>query len=214
MERAHAPSGPAGLKVLHLPHNIASQISDLVRAQRELGIDARGIVVKTEKIQSDRFVDVAENRITRSRLVPKAIKRVCRRALLKNAVRWADVVHWHFGCETRWKRTLLDWIGRSHTRGFVEFWGSEIRIPDVAWRDNPYFERMVHESAETFPESWERSLENQKAFAAAGFQCIIPGFELQDYLDRDLFPGSTSRRRAFSRPTTFRSTPTPIRNDR
>ena len=48
---------------------------------------------------------VLEDRVPQAVFIPKAFRRYLLRRLVGQAVRWADVVHWHYGCES--KRMML-----------------------------------------------------------------------------------------------------------
>jgi glycosyltransferase involved in cell wall biosynthesis len=70
----------------------------------------------------------------------------------------------------------------------VEFWGSEIRIPEIAVRDNPYLARLLAAPGATYRISFQDSRHAQERFARNGFACIVPGPELPAYVQTDLFP--------------------------
>jgi glycosyltransferase involved in cell wall biosynthesis len=105
----------------------------------------------------------------------------------KSAVEWADVIHWHFGWGTAPCEVDLKYIASLKKACVVEFWGSDIRIPELASKDNPYFDRMLKED-ENYKISHKLSRERQKRFMAHGFACLVPGPELLDYIQPDLFP--------------------------
>lgn len=80
------------MKVLHLPSNIASQISVKVRALRDIGVDARGLVRNNAPIQdvrgTERFPVVTGSRYSMDGILSRS--RVWRSVLA--VIRWADVV--------------------------------------------------------------------------------------------------------------------------
>ena len=83
------------MRVLHLPLNIASQISITVSALRDIGIEARGLVIKNYPIQSELAIEslpyVNPNRYSMKYIVDKIS--YCHK--FSSALKWADVVHWH-----------------------------------------------------------------------------------------------------------------------
>jgi glycosyltransferase involved in cell wall biosynthesis len=68
----------------------------------------------------------------------------------------------------------------------VEFWGDDLREPTQASRDNPFLARMYQEHPEL---ANQRSRTVQQMFHRHGFACLIPGYELADYVDRSIFCG-------------------------
>ena len=176
------------MKVLHLPSNIASQISVTVRALRDTGIDARAIVRKDYAIQDSTFVEVAPQ-VTASRFSPKRLfQKAARWKSVLAAVRWADVIHWHYSSRILPADIDLKYISFLKKPAVVEFWGSDIRIPEAASSDNPYTERMYREHPEFAHGKTERSIKAQQRFARHGFQCIIPDFEMEPFVQKDSFP--------------------------
>jgi glycosyltransferase involved in cell wall biosynthesis len=106
---------------------------------------------------------------------------------LRRAVDWADVVHWHFNNRVLPFGLDLRIIQASGKPRFVEFWGSDIRIPHREASRNRFYQQADASSAK-----WKRaeqaSLATQRRFADAGFECLLPGPELQCHLLPDCFP--------------------------
>ncbi|GAG12616.1 unnamed protein product, partial [marine sediment metagenome] len=130
------------MKVLHLPVNIASQISVTVRALRDIGVDARGLVLKNATTQDGSCIECYSKLSRRKYPIRGRIQRVkWQRAVLK-AIRWADVVHWYYGRGVLPRDFGLKYAAFLNKARIVEFWGSDIRIPEMASTDNPYAARM------------------------------------------------------------------------
>ena len=174
------------MKVLHLPNNIASQISITVRALRDIGIEARGLVKTNHPIQSELAIEnlpyVNPNRYSFKYFVDKIY--YCHK--LRSALKWADVVHWHFVPGILPRNLDLKYIKFLKKARIVEFWGSDIRIQEIACRDNPYITK-AYERGEMPPGPKEGSIARQSSFAQCGFECLIPCPELLPYLQRNLF---------------------------
>jgi hypothetical protein len=177
------------MHVLHLPYNIASQISVTVRALREIGVDARGLVLNNVDIQDGEGVEnhaiyrpAWKNPIQTLRQTWGWLK------AFQSAARWADLIHWHYTVSNLPLDADLRYLARLNKPRFVEFWGTEVRDPGRACLDNPYLKRLVGDG-EDYAISSRASLRIQKAFSNAGFGCLVPGPELFDYLSPDLFPG-------------------------
>src|SRR5579859_2016172 len=172
------------MKVLHLPYNIASQISITVRALRFAGLEARGLARKVSPIQDDSEIETVPW-FGRPKPFPRLWRGVRWRLKLIRAMAWADVVHWHWGDST-WGGTDLRIAARLRKPRLVEFWGDDLRDPKVASADNPFVARMYQLHPDL---ANQRNTAVQKMFGHRGFQALIPGYELADYLDPEIFPG-------------------------
>lgn len=174
------------MRVLHLPLNIASQASVTVRALRSLGVEARGVVVSPAIVQSaDELEVVAIAARPRGRRLLDALRRL---PFILAAIRWADVLHWHYGTTALPWRLDLHWARLLRKPGVVEFWGSDIRIPEVEAADNPYYARLGPDYEYGRAESYAGSRRVQRLFARAGMACLISCHSLRPYLQLDLFP--------------------------
>jgi glycosyltransferase involved in cell wall biosynthesis len=172
------------MRILHLPFNVSSQMSVTVQALRELGHDARGLAR-----QFSVFQDCA-NLATmdwsgKPRGAARLARGVCWRFRLMRAVAWAQVVHWHWG-ESTWKGLDLLWVRLLGRPAVVEFWGDDLRVPAIASRDNPYIARMYQLNSDLSQTPCARWLQS---FQANRFACLIPGYELADYLDGRVVEG-------------------------
>jgi hypothetical protein len=176
------------MRVLHLPSNAASQISTMVRAQRSIGLDARGLVVDPHVIQTSegiRFIAPIEPHMGWVRRRWQAVRRL---AEIASAVQQADVVHWHSNTRLAFGDADLKIVAALGKARIVEFWGSDIRIPEIATQDNPYLARLLADPDSEYLISHLRSRRSQERFARHGFACLVPGPELPDYVQPDLFP--------------------------
>jgi hypothetical protein len=173
------------MKVLHLPVNIASQISISVRALRALGVDARGLVRKTSVTQDYTGIDTVDW-FGKPRPISRLLRGIRWRLKMVRAMAWADVLHWHWGDST-WRGIDLRIAAWQKKPRIVEFWGSDLRDPRLASRDNPFLEHMYQQHPELASQQCSRSA--QRMFRNSGFECLIPGCELSDYLDPSVFAG-------------------------
>ncbi|HWX20980.1 MAG TPA: hypothetical protein VN578_13855 [Candidatus Binatia bacterium] len=172
------------MKILHLPFNVASQISITVRGLRALGVQARGLARRFSPIQDYSGIETMDWFGK-----PAPASRLWRglrwRLKMMRLMAWADLIHWHWG-GTTWRGMdlrLAAWLRKPR---LVEFWGDDVRDPRVASRDNPALARMYEQNPEL---TWPRSQSTQRMFGRFGFQCLIPGYELSDYLDAGAFAG-------------------------
>jgi glycosyltransferase involved in cell wall biosynthesis len=175
------------MRVLQLPTNIASQVSVNVRALREIGIEARGLVIGNDDIQDPAGIECLKATVSLWRHPIRWTLRMlaARHAVLK-AIRWADVVHWHFSWALP-NAYDVKYAARLGKAGGIEFWGTDIRKKEIACADNPYWAEMCRLHPELIAgEGASRA--RQAVFANHGFACLIPGVELDAYLENDLFP--------------------------
>ena len=176
------------MRILHLPVNIGSQMSITVRGLREIGVDARGLVRNNTLFQDAEGLEtfVLES-LTKHPIRGRAQRLSWWRAVLK-AIRWADVIHWH--CKSRALPASLDlkYIAHRNMPRLVEFWGTDIRIPEIASADNPYIAEMYAKDPVKAEKVARRSRRVQERFARHGFRCVIPSPEMEPYVFDDLFP--------------------------
>ena len=176
------------MKVLHLPFNVASQISVTVRALRDMGVAARGLALSSAAIQDGAGIECLKETVSRrSHPIRGTLEILARRRAVLEAVRWADVVHWHVSWALPKARDVrhANRLGRAR---IVEFWGTDIRVPRIAAADNPYAAKMYRDYPELADGAEESSLACQREFARYGVACLIPGVELGAYVAPELFP--------------------------
>lgn len=156
------------MRVLHLPVNIASQISVTVRALRAQGIDAEGFVLSGSPIQDHTGLRVRQAASPIGWSPARLATRLGHCAEVLALIARADVVHWHFAAtvcpwslDLRWARSL----GRPQ---FIEFWGSDIRDPDQECLDNPFFAEVRATQEYRDMESAALSTARQRRFASFG----------------------------------------------
>jgi hypothetical protein len=172
------------MNILHLPHNIASQISVSVRAQRDLGVNARGLATSQIVNANGLFEPLPAG----TGSMPRRAAQLARRVLfVTRAVQWADVVHWHYhwALPAAFDLRLARRLGK---RRIVEFWGSDIRIPEVEMRDNPYYARIFPGSEYSGDESAAISRRRQRQFAGSGVPALISCPSLRPHLFEECFP--------------------------
>lgn len=175
------------MKVLHLPTNVASQISATIRGLRDIGIDARGIVNGNASIQDPIGLEMLPKVLPRRRHPIRGTLqlREMRRAVL-DAIRWADVVHWY--CSWALPNAYdVQYAAQLGKVGIVEFWGTDIRIPRISSADNPYMAKMFREYPKLDNGAEGRSTKRQRTFASHGMSCLIPGPDLLGYVDSESF---------------------------
>ena len=176
------------MKVLHLPTNVASQISVTVRALRQIGVEARGLVYGENPYGDPAGLEHFQP-LSRRRHPFRSVIRTARWwRIMSAAMRWADVIHWHFNNSTLPLHGDLRYAARLGKARVVEFWGSDIRIPRITARDNPYASQMYAGDADAGRGRERRSLRTQRRFVRYGFNCILPGEELRPHLVEGLFP--------------------------
>jgi hypothetical protein len=177
----------AKMRVLHLPVNNGSRTSHTVRALRQKGVEAMGLVRTSASIQSPDGLKIFD--LGHKRLSSKLLKSIVPWAYsFFRLVRWADILHWYSGAMALPWGLDLAIVRRLHKPGIVEWQGAEIRIPEVEFADNPYYAQALANGYEYQKyESLEQSRRLQQRFREAGFACSTPPGMLQ-YIQRDIFP--------------------------
>lgn len=176
------------MRVLHLPINIASQVGITVRALRDRGVDARGVVFNNHSYQDGEGLETYPlDSLTKHPLRGRMQRVALWRAVLKG-IKWADVVHWHFRNSALPADLDLRYAARLGKPRLVEFWGSDIRVPEIASADNPYIEEMYALDPKAAEAEARKSRRTQERFARYGFECLIPSPEMVPFVFRDLFP--------------------------
>jgi hypothetical protein len=176
------------MRVLHLPSNIASQISILVNALCDLGIEARGLVRNNSVIQDIKNVEAITVLPRRQYPLRSTWQILHWWYAVRSALQWADVVHWHFQDRALPWNLDLKYIKWQRKPRFVTFWGSDIRVPEVATADNPYLAELLANPHSGYALSYQSSRNTQSRFAHYGFQCFVPGPELGKSVLPELFP--------------------------
>jgi glycosyltransferase involved in cell wall biosynthesis len=173
------------VRVLHLPSNIASILSHTVRGLSSLGVEARGLVFQNSPIQSAEGVTVIESH-RRNPFSPAWFRTqvVFFRHLLQGIL-WADVLHWYYGSTVFPLGMDLKMIRLFRKPAVVEWLGSDIRIPEVEFEDNPYYKQAFSNGYEYPGESYEKSRRTQKRFIKAGFLPLMIPCMVQ-YLQKDI----------------------------
>ncbi|HEY3316902.1 MAG TPA: glycosyltransferase [Coriobacteriia bacterium] len=183
MEGAARPERP--LRVVHLPSNMASLASHNVRALRMHGVDARGFVLGEAH-------GIATTEGMTLKPVPRRRHPWRWPAYLSwyaGELRAADIVHWYFDSRGYMPGDLdLRLVAWLRKPAVVQWLGSDIRIPEVEFETNPYFEAAWESGFEARDGvSACHSCDSQRLFAEAGFVPIVtPG--MQQYIMRDLHP--------------------------
>lgn len=175
------------MRVLMLGANVASQISITVRALRRIGIDAFGVVNESNPCFSrDGLLNLAHGLSRAQRL---------RRGYLRTSWSWnvatsifgADLVHWNYG-DSIWGNGYDVRLAQLLRKpAAVEFWGSDMRIAELAERDNPYFARRGETYEYDHVETKAGSYARQRLFAEHGVgTCFAPPW-FERYVKPGLF---------------------------
>jgi len=177
------------MKVLHLASNIASQMRVAVHTLREMGIEARGLTGPSP-YQNATGLEILPRADGASFLRRKA-SALHRAAIIMKAMARADVIHWYGEPALPLAADLRTAAALGRKR-FVEFWGSDIRDPELEMADNPHFARAWRgDEYECKPvESRAHSVAVQRRFAANGAVLLKVSAGVAQYVVPGLFPGS------------------------
>ena len=176
------------MNILILPHNMASMPSMTAEALNKIeGITAKCLILDRHKYQSTYpgTVYIPLFYTKRKPLQWLWHKLTYKRRIYK-LLKWADVLHYHWGAVFQ-NNEDIKWVAESGKPLFVEWVGSEVRIPDICKKINPYYARIFDHGYEyNKMESREKSLKLQETFCQAGaIPLIIP--EMNIYIQKELF---------------------------
>jgi len=158
------------MKVLHLPYNIGSKITITVSALRKINIDAKGAAVNNYLDEAGENVEVFNTR-DYSYLNPKKYFEYIRaNRELKKMILWADVIHWYYDFRILRSERFINLIKHLNKPAVVEFLGSDIRIPEILFPQNPYYKKIFSTDYSYKFESLNYSRLVQKKFKEAGFE--------------------------------------------
>lgn len=175
------------MRVLLLPWNTASKVSTTVRALREIGVEARGLARDNTRYQDPTGIEVYERVDPKRHVIRACILYVSWVRAVLSAVRWADVVHWVFGHRAIMGDLGLKYAAFLDKARLVNFCGTDVRIPEIAGRDNPYV-KLAYGQGQMKVGSESASVATQALFARHGFCAILQRFELVPYLRKEHFP--------------------------
>ncbi len=176
------------MKVLHLPANLASQMRVTVLAQREMGLNARGLTGPSP-VQNAAGLEILPHAAPGASFLRRKTTAFRRAALIMESIAWADIIHWHYNTALPGAADLraAQLLGRKR---FVEFWGSDIRNPEIERADNPHFARLWDSGDYEYreAESPENSLSVQRRFSDAGAHLLIWSPGMAQYVAPECFP--------------------------
>lgn len=184
------------MNILHLPNNLASQMRVTVEAMRQTGLEVRGLT-GASTYQNAAGLEILPRAADGASFLKRKATGLRRAAKVMEAIAWADVIHWHYGPALPGDAdlTMARLTGKKR---FVEFWGSDIRDPEVDFADNPWF-RQVWDSGEyecRDCESHGISLRTQQRFSRQGARLLMVSPGMDAYVSREFFPAplKTSQR--------------------
>lgn len=181
------------MNVLILPHNMASMPSQTAEALNRIeGVNAKCVTIERHKYQSlgphTIYMTFSVSKRKPLKWLWHLLTLLKKKKKLYRLIEWADVVHYHWDSIFPDNKDLK-WAAKSGMPIFVEWVGSEIRIPDVCKKINPYYAKAFDsESGNEFHNSSRnRSLTTQKKFSDVGaIPLIIP--EMNLYVQKEIFP--------------------------
>ena len=128
------------MRVLHCSNNIAGQMWEYVQGLRALGIEATALTFAPHPFgyQDDICLNLPSE--------PSVWRRIAK--LVKNfvnVIKRYDVIHFHFGGTLLPHYLDLPILKLLGKKMVMNYWGSEVRLRDVASRNNPFYNALnVH----------------------------------------------------------------------
>lgn len=178
------------MKILFLPHNIASIATNSIDAINESNENsAKGFFVNKYKHQAvgskSCFYFVGISRLRNP--VRWLVQEIRRFIVFRKLIKWADVIHWIYddaGLNDSEKRIL----SRLKKPSVIEWVGSDVRDPDILFPINRYYQMIFNNGYEYANyESHARSLANQQKFINYGALPLVNP-EINLFVNEALFP--------------------------
>lgn len=169
------------MKILHLPHNIASIPYYTIKALSKKNTSCKSIFINPSK-----YHKYPDNNTTIIEIDSKnKIKRIANKlhyfSKIIELVEWADIVHWTFGYNVNLFKIDIDLkvIKKSKKPSLIEWMGSDIRIYEIEKNENIYYRDIFNAGYEyALFEKEVFSKSRQKKFAKNGFEfAVIKGLE-------------------------------------
>jgi glycosyltransferase involved in cell wall biosynthesis len=175
------------LKVLHLPYNVASMVSNSVLALRSVGVEAKGISFGRSNRLTEAGIVTFED-FKGNNQIQKRIKQLNYLLTFYRMIKWADIVHWYWKADILPANIEFKLLKYFKKPAVVEWLGNDIRIPEVEFKDNPYYKsEWEHEVTSLQWASLNRSRKIQYPFSKYGFKIVTsPGMDR--YLLPEYFP--------------------------
>ncbi|MBK9716741.1 MAG: hypothetical protein IPO85_04350 [Saprospiraceae bacterium] len=180
------------IKILYAPYNIASMPAITIDALNKIeGVIARGVA-----IDNNQYLDFGVNKKQNWNIhvVDSNVKKpwlyiinlfLAELSLIKRIL-WADIIIWQWDIKIYMPHYWL--IKLSKKPIIVEWLGSDIRIPEIVFEHNPYFQEAFKNNTYTYKkESKARSYWIQYKFKyLKAIPYLCP--EMTLFLNRKLFP--------------------------
>lgn len=142
------------MKIIHGPLEIAGQVGITARAQRSLGYNSVSIVHTKHPFNYENDYYIYNKNDSR------LIRNYKKLAFLKKYLTEFDVYHFHFAEPFyRYKSFYMDTKILRNIRNkkiFVEFWGSDVRLPTIEKERNPFFINSYNEDDQINMEKMKR----------------------------------------------------------
>lgn len=178
------------MKVLFLPHNIASmQAITAKELNRMEDIEAKYVSIRANKYNSDGEEAIHLDKVSfrRSSPISTLLGYIRYRKEIRKWIKWADVLHYVWGPAFE-SGADLKFAKRLGKPIFVEWVGSDIRNPEILSGINVFYRRVLEEGYEYKGiESSHYKRRVQSEFAKVGaLPILLP--EMSLFLDKKLFP--------------------------
>ena len=172
------------LKVLHLPFNVASSASITVSELNKDGsIEAKGIVFG----EKHKYTSTENLRYYTIKGGSFGIHAVYTLLILFKHFLWADIIHWYWGSILPYHLDLK-LLKVFNKPVFIQWHGSDIRIPEVAMKGNPFYKHVYENGTYEYRniENKNQSIERQQSFSDIhAIPIVYP--ELSLNIQKDLF---------------------------
>lgn len=158
------------MKILHAPIEISGQLWEYADALRLIGINAKVLTYSKHPFGYNTDICLDLSKINNlHELIGTQIK------IFNDIVNEFDVFHFHFGESLIYGNFDLHALKLMGKKIIMNFWGSDIRLKDIAKKKNPFYDDKVHLGNDL------AKIEKMKILSKYVDAVIVPDYELYEY---------------------------------
>jgi len=160
------------VRVLHAPIEIAGQLWEYADGLRMIGVNARVLTFGKHPFGYDADIIVELSNITNIHdLIGAQIK------IFSDIFDKFDIFHFHFGESLIYSNFDLPALKFMGKRIVMNFWGSDVRLGEIAKKRNPFYSDEIHIGDDT------AKVERMKILSRYVDAVLVSDYELYEYVE-------------------------------
>jgi len=167
-----------GLRVLVAPHDSCGQLGVTARALRDVGVHARAIAYNDDPLSRNYPIDHSiQTCLSLVHKRPKVVRKMREIQVFLEAIRQYDVFHFVYRSLIR-KNRDLPFLKHSGKKMVVEFFGSPVRLVELASSKNKYYREYLTRHAV----KQDRAIRRMEMLAKHIDTALVGDYELYDHV--------------------------------